>query len=168
MWSSSLNVESLSWEATKMHQAILDGGLCFWSLFGVYTWNALQLFWMVWTRSVEFGWLLVELLVLGIIGLHSHSLGKSRHAPVNFWAICWNLIRQILLNLINTHIKSLTLHQLHLKSWKIHLTCLSSASYKFHWFFVRIKACNPPSIVDEDFIFNRTMLAMKLGFFNSH
>ena len=118
---------------------------------------------MVWTRSVEFGW-----WVLGIAGLHPHSLCKSRHTPIHFWAICWNLIREILLNLIDTDIKSLPLHQLHLKSWEIHLTSLSSTSHKLDWFLVGIEASNPPSIVDEDLVFYRTVLAVQFRFFNGH
>ena len=71
-----------------------------------------------------------------------------------------------MLNLINTHIKSLPLHELHFKSWKIHLPW--STSDQFNWFFVRIKTSDPPSIVDKNFIFNSAMLAMKLGLFNGH
>ena len=77
-----MNVESLGWKAAEMYQAVWNGGLGFKSLFGVGTWNTLQLLRVMWTWSIEFGrW------VLAIVGLHSHSLSKSRHATVNFRAI---------------------------------------------------------------------------------
>jgi hypothetical protein len=77
-----LNVESLGWKAAEMYQAIWNGGLRFKSLFGVGTRDTLQLFRVMWTWSIEFGW-----WVLAIVGLHSHSLSKSRHATVNLGAI---------------------------------------------------------------------------------
>ena len=41
MRCATLDVESLSWEASKMHHAVLNGCVCFRNLLGVCPWNTL-------------------------------------------------------------------------------------------------------------------------------